>query len=188
MADKIEFLGKADLLYITTLVYAELAKYVKAVPGKQLSTEDFTTALRDKLTGIDLDPYATLNSPAFIGTPTTPTAVAGTNNTQIASTAFVVTAITNAIAGKTGIKFTKVANYEALPLVGESNVIYLVPKAETVSNNSYTEYFWDGDAASGHYERLGDTDVDLTDYIQFSDVSELSTEEVKAIWDSVFTS
>ncbi|WP_434062803.1 tail fiber protein [Escherichia coli] len=37
---------------------------------------------------------APLNSPALTGTPTTPTARQGTNNTQIASTAFVMAAIT----------------------------------------------------------------------------------------------
>ncbi|MDM4712552.1 phage tail protein, partial [Escherichia coli] len=36
---------------------------------------------------------APLNSPALTGTPTTPTATKGTNNTQIANTAFVMTAI-----------------------------------------------------------------------------------------------
>ena len=38
---------------------------------------------------------AALASPAFTGTPTAPTAAAGTNNTQVATTAFVKTAITN---------------------------------------------------------------------------------------------
>ena len=37
--------------------------------------------------------YAPLNSPALTGTPTAPTASAGTNNTQIATTEFVATAI-----------------------------------------------------------------------------------------------
>lgn len=37
--------------------------------------------------------YATLDSPAFTGTPTAPTAASGTNTTQIATTAFVQTAI-----------------------------------------------------------------------------------------------
>lgn len=37
------------------------------------------------------------SSPALSGTPTTPTAVAGTNNTQIASTAFVQTAVNAAV-------------------------------------------------------------------------------------------
>lgn len=40
---------------------------------------------------------APLASPELTGTPTAPTATAGTNTTQIATTAFVATAITNAI-------------------------------------------------------------------------------------------
>lgn len=46
----------------------------------------------------DLNDYAPLSSPALTGTPTAPTANAGTNTTQIATTAFV----TNAISGITG--------------------------------------------------------------------------------------
>ena len=42
---------------------------------------------------------ANLASPAFTGTPTVPTAPAGNNSTQIASTAFVVTAISTAALG-----------------------------------------------------------------------------------------
>src|SRR5690606_18081119 len=37
-----------------------------------------------------IDSYATLSSPALTGTPTVPTATAGTNTTQAASTAFVM--------------------------------------------------------------------------------------------------
>ena len=43
--------------------------------------------------------YAVLASPAFTGTPTAPTATAGTNTTQIATTAYVGTAISNLVAG-----------------------------------------------------------------------------------------
>lgn len=43
--------------------------------------------------------YAPLASPALTGTPTAPTASAGTNNTQIATTAFVTTAVSNAADG-----------------------------------------------------------------------------------------
>jgi hypothetical protein len=39
-------------------------------------------------------------SPTFTGTPLTPTAIAGTNNTQIASTAFVKTAVDNALTAE----------------------------------------------------------------------------------------
>jgi hypothetical protein len=45
----------------------------------------------------ELDAKAALNSPAFTGTPTAPTAAAGTANTQLASTAFVATAVANVV-------------------------------------------------------------------------------------------
>lgn len=43
--------------------------------------------------------YAPLASPSFTGIPTVPTAVAGTNTTQAASTAFVTTAVSNLVNG-----------------------------------------------------------------------------------------
>ena len=46
---------------------------------------------------IDLSSKANLASPTFTGTPAAPTAAAGTNTTQIATTAFVNTALTNKI-------------------------------------------------------------------------------------------
>jgi len=46
--------------------------------------------------------YAPLASPALTGTPTAPTASAGTNTTQIATTAFVKTAVDNVIAAAPG--------------------------------------------------------------------------------------
>jgi len=46
---------------------------------------------------LNLSNYATLSSPAFSGSPTAPTASQGTSNTQIATTAFVQTAVNNLI-------------------------------------------------------------------------------------------
>jgi hypothetical protein len=43
--------------------------------------------------------YAPLASPAFTGTPTAPTASVGDSSTQISTTAFAATAISNAVAG-----------------------------------------------------------------------------------------
>lgn len=52
----------------------------------------------------NLTPYALLASPAFTGTPTAPTAAAATNTTQIATTAFVTSAITTAVTGLLNFK------------------------------------------------------------------------------------
>jgi hypothetical protein len=43
--------------------------------------------------------YAPIASPTFTGTPLVPTATAGTNTTQAASTAFVQTAVSNLVNG-----------------------------------------------------------------------------------------
>jgi hypothetical protein len=55
---------------------------------------DFNTSVSGLVNGI----YAPLSSPSFSGVPLTPTATAGTNSTQIASTAFVRTEISNLVA------------------------------------------------------------------------------------------
>jgi hypothetical protein len=220
-----EYFGKTDLVYLIQLMYSEFNKYQKAVSGKGLSTEDFTTAFKDKLDGIDLSKYAPLASPALTGTPTAPTAAsstnstqiattefvkavlasyapladpaltgtptaptagAGTNSTQIATTAFVGTAVANALASITGISFSKVDSFSALPTTGKTGVIYLVPKTTSETNNIYTEYYWDSTTSA--YEKLGDTTVDLSNYVTKDDIGELSKDEVKSAWDSVFTS
>lgn len=46
--------------------------------------------------------YAPLASPALTGTPTAPTAASGTNTTQLATTAFVQTAVSGAITDAIG--------------------------------------------------------------------------------------
>jgi hypothetical protein len=43
--------------------------------------------------------YVSANSPAFSGTPTAPTAASGTNNTQLATTAFVKSAVVSSVSG-----------------------------------------------------------------------------------------
>ena len=61
----------------------------KIVKGTEIDTE--LTAIASAISS-----KADLNSPALTGTPTTPTASSGTNTTQVASTAFVQTALSGA--------------------------------------------------------------------------------------------
>lgn len=111
----------------TAFVTGAVSTKVDVESGKGLSTNDFTDALKTKLEGIAtgatnitvdtalsssstnpvqnkaintaLGAKAALASPTFTGTPKAPTAAAGTNNTQIATTAFVTSAITAAQVG-----------------------------------------------------------------------------------------
>ena len=100
---------------------------------------------------------APLNSPTFTGTPKlTTTPAASDNSTAIASTAFVKTAITDAISGIQGISYEVVST---LPATGQAGVIYLVSNSGSAPN-IYDEYIWTGTA----FEKIGTTDVDLSGY------------------------
>lgn len=99
---------------------------------------------------------APLASPTFTGSPKSVTPTKGDNSTAIATTAFVTTAITEAIAGVQGISYDVVTS---LPATGSAGVIYLVANSGS-GQNVYDEYIWTG----SKYERLGTTDVDLSGY------------------------
>lgn len=99
---------------------------------------------------------APLASPTFTGTPKAPTATAGNSSTQIATTAFVGTAIANAISGIQGISYEVV---QALPATGQAGTIYLISNSGS-GQNIYDEYIWTGSA----FEKIGTTDVDLSGY------------------------
>ncbi len=97
-------------------------------------------------------------SPALTGTPTAPTAAVGTNTTQIATTAFVVAEVADAISDITGISFEVVTS---LPSTGATGTIYLVSNGGS-GTNGYDEYIWL--ASASRFEKIGTTEVDLSGY------------------------
>ena len=112
--------------------------------------------------------YAPLASPALTGTPTAPTATAGTNTTQIATTAFVQNAVTSAIAGVTQFNYQVVTT---LPSTGQKGTIYLISNGGS-GQNIYDEYIWYEDTdISGRWEKIGTTEVDLSGYAKLSPTS-----------------
>lgn len=68
-----------------------------SVTTAKIATEGIAQSAVTNLT-TDLSAKATLASPALTGTPTAPTAAAGTNTTQIATTAFVTGAVADLVA------------------------------------------------------------------------------------------
>lgn len=115
-------------------------------------------------------------SPSFTGTPTAPTATAGTSTTQVATTAFVTDAVSTAIGSITGIDFQIVTS---LPSTGTKGVIYLMSNSGS-SPNSYDEYIWIvPTGGSGRFEKIGTTDVDLSNYLQIS--AYITNAEIDAI-------
>lgn len=60
----------------------------------------------------------------------------------------------------------------ALPETGEEDTIYLVPNTDPETQNNYDEYVY----VDGQWEKLGgvQVEVDLTDYVKFTDFSSTS--------------
>lgn len=222
----IEYFGSSDLLYLLNLMKTEYDKYVKAVSGKDLSTNDFTDAFKTKLEGIiagaepnvqsDWAQTITTEDDFIKNKPTLGTAAAkdvaasgNASSTQVVmgndsrltdsrNSADVTDtysasshapmsgiAVAQALASVTGISFESYNSFSELPAVGQTGVIYLVPNSGSVPNVK-DEYFWNTTTSS--YELFGTTQMDLTNYVQFSDLVELTQAEVTAAWISVFGS
>lgn len=61
-----------------------------------------------------------------------------------------------------------------------TSTIFLVP--ESGAYGSYIEYFYD--ANTQNFEEFGRTTIDLSNYVQYSDVSSFSVSEVDTIWNT----
>ena len=164
-------------------ISTELANKVDKVSGKGLSTNDYTTAEKTKLSGIATGAQVNvIESIKVNGTAqtisskavniTVPTKVSQlTNDSSYATQTYV----DEAIGGITGMSYSVVST---LPSTGKAGVIYLVPKtAET--KDIYNEYIWVNNA----FELIGTTAPDLSGYVKTTDLVELTNTEVQAIWD-----
>ena len=87
----------------------------------------------------------------------------------------VTDAINEAIGGLTGISFEVV---ETLPTRGKAGVIYLVAHSHGAGDN-YDEYVWLEKSES--YEKIGNTDVDLSNYVTKNDITIMTEQELAAI-------
>lgn len=94
-------------------------------------------------------------------------------NAGYQTAAQVSAAINDAIGDITGISYQVVTE---LPATGESGVIYLKANGGT-NPNIYDEYIW----YNNTYEKIGTTDVDLSDYMLTSDLVALTNSEIDAI-------
>ena len=90
-------------------------------------------------------------------------------------------AIADAIAGITGIEFEVV---QELPQEGEKGVIYLLSNSGA-GQNVYDEYIW-LDGNPGSYEKIGSTAVDLSGYVQATEMHALTNAEIDTIFNEVF--
>lgn len=131
-----------------------------------------TNPVRNKIVQAELAKKAPTASPSFTGTPTVPTASAGTNTTQAASTAFVTSAISTALAGLTKIDFQVV---KSLPTTGVKGTFYLIKNSGS-GQNVYDEYLW----INGKFEKLGSREIDLSGYMKSADMVAITNSEIDA--------
>lgn len=92
------------------------------------------------------------------------------------TSAQVQAAINESLSGITGIDIQVV---ESLPTTGVKGVIYLVAHAHGDKDN-YDEYVWV--ATKKAYEKIGNTDIDLSGYVQKTDLVELTDKDLETMW------
>ena len=86
--------------------------------------------------------------------------------------------VDDAIAGVVGMEFVQV---DTLPAEGEKGKIYLVPNG-TAASNIKDEYIWIQDGPNGRFEKIGSTDIDLTDYWNNTNLTAITTAEIDALF------
>lgn len=198
-----EYLDKAGATLLVQKTKAELAKKVNAESGKVLSTNDYTTAEKNKLAGIASGAQANvIESVKVNGTKvepsskavdiTVPTKVSQLTNdsdfqnaTQVNATitgkgyqtkSQVQSLINSAVGNITSIRYEKVTS---LPATGSNGVIYLVAHSHG-TQDIYDEYIWISESKT--FEKIGNTDIDLSGYVKKTDLTAITTDELNAMW------
>ena len=89
--------------------------------------------------------------------------------------------IDDELAGITGIEFEIV---EELPDTGVKGTIYLVG-----TTAPYDEYIWiEPTGGTAYFEQIGSTSIDLSGYVQASEMHSLTNAEIDTIFNQVFGS
>ena len=143
--------------------------------GKGLSTEDFTTAEKDKLSNIEDNAQVNVIEKLIInGTEATVTdkavaltlitsAVSNLQNYYLKTETYTKTEIEDLIGSTVGVTIEIV---EELPTEGQSNVIYFLP---TETTDVYSQYLYTADG----WVLIGSTTVDLSNYYTKTQVDTL---------------
>ena len=88
--------------------------------------------------------------------------------------------VTAAIAGISGFHAEIVSE---LPASGQPNILYLVAKSSAASGDGYDEYLY----INGAWERVGSTDIDLSGYVQASEMHAITNTEISDIINQVWS-
>lgn len=195
----VNYIDGTNLQYTLNLLKNKLATiYVAQDPNKGLSTNDLTDSLLQKINNSSIVSYnasvatgTEIGSITIDGTTTkiyVPQGQSITIDSTMSSTSenpvqnkVIKQYVDDSVAAVTGIAFEVVTS---LPATGQTGTIYLVAKSSGSGQNIYTEYIWM--ASTSTYEQIGDTAVDLTNYLQKSDLVALTNGEIDTIFNAVF--
>lgn len=199
----IEYLDKSGLTLLISKIKAALGGKVDVVSGKGLSTNDYTSAEKQKLSGIASGAQVNvIESVKVNGTKvepsskavdiSVPTKVSQLTNdsgfqtsTQVDSIVTgkgyqtqsqVQSLINSAVGNITSIRYEKVTS---LPATGSNGVIYLVAHSHG-TQDIYDEYIWLAETKA--FEKIGNTDIDLSAYIKKSEVTAITTNDLNTMW------
>lgn len=101
-----------------------------------------------------------------------------TNDSDFQDETEVQALIDASLADITGIEFEVV---QTLPATGVKGTIYLVPKTGS-SGDIYDEYVWvTPTGGTAHFEKIGTTDIDLSDYWAKTELTAITTAEIDTI-------
>lgn len=90
--------------------------------------------------------------------------------------AYTKTEVDDKVDAITGVSYETVST---LPATGQAGTIYLVPNSGT-GTNGYDEYIWL--ASASRYEKIGTTEVDLSNYVQKTDITLATNAQVQALF------
>lgn len=105
---------------------------------------------------------------------------ASSTNDSAAGSKAVYDFVTKAIADISGFHAEIVSE---LPETGKTNILYLVAKSEAASGNGYDEYLY----INGAWELIGSTDIDLSGYVQASEMHAITNTEITDIVNQVWS-
>lgn len=199
----IEYLDKSGLTLLINKIKSALGGKVDVEIGKGLSTNDYTSAEKQKLSGIASGAQVNvIESVKVNGTKLTPSSKAvdvtvPTKTSQLTndsgyqsatSVESIITAkgyqtqaqvqslINSAVGNITSIRYEKVTS---LPATGSNGVIYLVAHSHG-TQDIYDEYIWLSETKA--YEKIGNTDIDLSAYVKSSELTAITTNDLNTMW------
>lgn len=162
---------------------AEQTKYETAYTHSQAAHAP-TNAERNIVVGIQKNGTdVSVDSNTRKANITVPTKVSElSNDSKFQTQSQVSAAISAAIGNITGMEFVILKagefNSNGVPTVaGAIGKNYLVPKTPSETGNTYTEWIY----ANGAFEKIGDTAVDLSGYIQESNLIPLTNDQIDEI-------